>query len=86
MEPSYEIFESGPIRVVQTYRDNEYIYTFTLDDFSQMIMDQRAFNHLMDLMVAFSKEMSSYGHIDPPALASSNIEQLEFEIQEGEYG
>lgn len=78
----HEIFENGPIRITRTLRGHSFVYTITLEDFSQMVLNHRAFTDLKELMVAFDED-----DIDALRTAERLLQgQLDFEIQEGEYG
>ncbi len=82
MDISHEIFENGPIRIVQTWRENYYVYSIIFEDFSQMILTQDAFDSLKELMVAFHEEDMK----EDEDFFWVKQEQLDFTIQEGEYG
>lgn len=78
-----EVYENGPIRIAKAKRGVEFIYSVTLADFAQLVLDQYAFDSLMELMVAFNEESD----IAAIRLHEEILqEQLDFEIQEGEYG
>lgn len=77
-----EVYENGPIRIAKVKRGEGYVYCLTLEDFSQMVLTQEAFDSLKELMVAFADEEFLEDDIE----ALIRQEQFDFTIQEGEYG